>query len=106
MMMGFAKLRIRFNDRNTVDVAQLRAAMENFLARVTALFVNRKACHIHCYTHAASWLFKRKRFHVSIVHTALFLKHDSHQRFHVSIVLIVNQGFAMAEERNGGEDQT
>ena len=59
-MMGFAKLRIRFNDRNTVDVAQLRAAMENFLARVTALFVNRKACQIHCYTHAASWLFKRK----------------------------------------------
>lgn len=55
-----ATLRIRFNDRNTVDVAQLRAAMDSFLARVTALFVNRKACNIHCYTHAASWLFNRE----------------------------------------------
>ena len=55
-----ATLRIRFNDRNTVDVAQLRAAMDSFLARVTALFVNRKACNIHCYTHAASWLFHRE----------------------------------------------
>ena len=55
-----ATLRIRFNDRNTVDVAQLRAAMDSFLARVTALFVNRKACSIHCYTHAASWLFHRE----------------------------------------------
>eukprot|EP00435_Cladocopium_sp_Y103_P021208 s316_g5.t1 len=56
MIMGFAELRIRFNDRNTVDVAQLRAAMDSFMDRVTALFVKRKACNIHCYTHAASWL--------------------------------------------------
>lgn len=34
--------------------------MDSFLARVTALFVNRKACSIHCYTHAASWLFHRE----------------------------------------------
>lgn len=48
-------LRIRFCDRNTVDVAQLRQTMDTFLSWIGALFLQRKAAHIHCYTQHVTW---------------------------------------------------
>ena len=46
--------RIRFCDKNTVDVAQLRSEMDGFLNRISALFLQRKAGHIHSYTRHVS----------------------------------------------------
>ena len=46
--------RIRFCDKNTVDVAQLRSEMDGFLNRISALFLQRKAGHVHSYTRHVS----------------------------------------------------
>lgn len=48
--------RIRFCDKSTVDVAQLRSAMDDFMARITGLFLQQKASQIHSYTRHVSGL--------------------------------------------------
>lgn len=48
--------RIRFNDKNTVDVAQLRAQLDGFMNRVSALFLQRRAHQVHSYTQHAPQL--------------------------------------------------
>ena len=49
-----SKLRIRFCDSSTIDVAQLRQTMDQFLSRINVLFVQRKAAQIHCFTRHAT----------------------------------------------------
>ena len=47
--------RIRLCDKNTIDVAQLRLALDDFMKKVSALFLQRKAGVIQSYTrHATS----------------------------------------------------
>ena len=61
---SMVKLRIRFCDSSTINVAQLRQTMDQFLSRISTLFVQRKAAHIHCFTqHVAGFhLFLKIKF--------------------------------------------
>lgn len=65
-------LRIRFCDASTVDVAQLRAALDGFISRITSLFVNRKADSVQGYTNFVTW--KKNRWQIDQSVTVI----DSH----------------------------
>ncbi|CAL1167388.1 unnamed protein product [Cladocopium goreaui] len=45
---------IRFCDKNTVDVSQMRAAMDGFMNRINTLFLKQKALQVQSYTRHVS----------------------------------------------------
>ena len=61
-LFDFTLARIRLCDKSTVDVTQLRSALDGFMKKVSALFLQRKAGIIHSYTRHVSWKVVHAKF--------------------------------------------
>ncbi|CAL1163458.1 unnamed protein product [Cladocopium goreaui] len=63
---------IRFCDKNTVDVSQMRAAMDGFMNRINTLFLKQKALQVQSYTrHVVAECFSRMSQWVSLAEETL-----------------------------------